>query len=76
MRFALLSLVIALFATFAMAVAPQRAVIISWPNETPDHIVEDAKEAIRKAKGVSMYIPDLGSVAQGMADANVDCSHP
>lgn len=52
MRFALFSLVTALLATFAMAVAPQRSVIISWPNETPDHIVEEAKEAIRQAKGV------------------------
>ena len=55
MRFALLSLCIALLAAFAMAVAPQRSVIISWPNETPDQIVEDAKEAIKKAKGVSKY---------------------
>lgn len=54
MRFALLSFVAtALLAPLAMAVAPQRSVILSWPNETPDQIVEDAKEAIRKAKGVS-----------------------
>ncbi|KAL6707044.1 hypothetical protein ACN47E_004796 [Coniothyrium glycines] len=52
MRFTILSLLLASLAAFAMAVAPQRSVIISWPNDTPDHIVEDAKEAIRKAKGV------------------------
>ncbi|OAL55337.1 hypothetical protein IQ07DRAFT_163406 [Pyrenochaeta sp. DS3sAY3a] len=52
MRFTLVSFLIAFLATFAMAVAPQRSVIISWPNETPDHIVEEAKEAIRQAKGV------------------------
>ncbi|KAF2855291.1 hypothetical protein T440DRAFT_464565 [Plenodomus tracheiphilus IPT5] len=51
MRFALFSLVVALLAAFAMAVAPHRSVIISWPNETPDHVIEEAKEAIRKAEG-------------------------
>lgn len=61
MRYALFSLVVALLATFAMAVAPQRSVIISWPNETPDHIVEGAKEAIRKAKG---EVRILGPCAQ------------
>ncbi|KAF2129134.1 hypothetical protein P153DRAFT_367406 [Dothidotthia symphoricarpi CBS 119687] len=52
MRFTILSVLIALFATFAMAAVPQKSVIISWPNETPDHVVEEAKEAIRKANGV------------------------
>ncbi|KAH7393039.1 hypothetical protein BKA66DRAFT_457460 [Pyrenochaeta sp. MPI-SDFR-AT-0127] len=52
MRSAIFSLVIALLAAFVMAAAPQRSVIISWPNETPDHIVEEAKDAIRKASGV------------------------
>jgi hypothetical protein len=51
MRAAFLSLFVALFATVAMAVAPQRSVIISWPKDTPDEIVEQSKEAIRKAKG-------------------------
>ncbi|KAJ4357072.1 hypothetical protein N0V95_002810 [Ascochyta clinopodiicola] len=52
MRFATLSVLTALFAATTMAAAPQRSVIISFPNETPDHIVEEAKEGIRKAKGV------------------------
>jgi hypothetical protein len=52
MRFATLSVLTALFAATTMAVAPQRSVIISFPNDTPDHIVEEAKEGIRKAKGV------------------------
>jgi len=52
MRFVIFSLLVALLATFAMAVAPQRSVIISWPKDTPDEIVEQAKEAIRNAKGV------------------------
>lgn len=52
MRFATLSVLTALFAATTMAAAPQRSVIVSFPNETPDHIVEEAKEGIRKAKGV------------------------
>lgn len=51
MRTALIPLGVALFATVAMGLAPQRSVIISWPNDTPDEIVEQSKEAIRKAKG-------------------------
>ncbi|KAF2993179.1 hypothetical protein E8E13_001189 [Curvularia kusanoi] len=52
MRFATLSVLTALFAATTMAAAPMRSVIISFPNDTPDHIVEEAKEGIRKAKGV------------------------
>lgn len=52
MRFATLSILTALFAATTMAAAPQKSVIISFPNDTPDHIVEEAKEGIRKAKGV------------------------
>ncbi|RMZ72845.1 ase inhibitor propeptide [Pyrenophora seminiperda CCB06] len=52
MRFIIFSLLVAFLATFAMADAPHRSVIISWPNETPDEIVEQSKDAIRKAKGV------------------------
>ncbi|EMD59470.1 hypothetical protein GGP41_009323 [Bipolaris sorokiniana] len=55
MRTALIPLVVALFATVAMGLAPQRSVIISWPNDTPDEIVEQSKEAIRKAKGEITY---------------------
>ncbi|KAF1844683.1 uncharacterized protein K460DRAFT_416067 [Cucurbitaria berberidis CBS 394.84] len=71
MRFALLSFFIALFAAFAMAVAPHRSVIISWPNETPDHIVEEAKEAIRKAQGVITHEYNIikGFAAQAPASA-------
>jgi hypothetical protein len=51
MRFAITSLFVALLATFAMAVAPQKSVIMSWPNDTPDSVVEAAKQAIIDAKG-------------------------
>jgi hypothetical protein len=35
-----------------MAVAPHKSVIMSWPNDTPDSVVEEAKQAIIAAKGV------------------------
>jgi hypothetical protein len=51
MRFALTALFVALLAAFAMAAAPQKSVIMSWPNDTPDSVVEAAKKAIIDAKG-------------------------
>jgi predicted outer membrane protein len=51
MRFALSALVVALLAAFAMAAAPHKSVIMSWPNDTPDSVVEAAKQAIIDAKG-------------------------
>ena len=58
MRFTILSVFVALFATFVMATAPHRSVIISWPNDTPDDIVEQSKDAIRKAQGKRQYTLD------------------
>lgn len=52
MRFALFSIVVALLAAFAMAVAPHKSVIMTWPNDTPDNVIEEAKQAIINAKGV------------------------
>ncbi|KAF2033521.1 hypothetical protein EK21DRAFT_58431 [Setomelanomma holmii] len=51
MRFILTSVVVALLAVFTMAVAPHKSVIMSWPNDTPDSVVEEAKQAIIAAKG-------------------------
>jgi hypothetical protein len=52
MRFALFSAIIALFAAVAMAVAPKLySVIISFPKNTPDHVVESAKDMVRANKG-------------------------
>jgi hypothetical protein len=31
---------------------PQKAVIVSYPNETPDHILDQAKDAIKAAGGI------------------------
>lgn len=46
-----ISLILA-FLTFAFAaVQPQKAVIISYPDNTPDHVLNQAKDAIKAAGG-------------------------
>jgi hypothetical protein len=51
MKLAILSILA--FITVAMAVVqPQKAVIVSYPNDTPDSIVDQAKDAILAAGGV------------------------
>ena len=48
MKFTILSILA--FFTVAMAVVqPQKAVIVSYPNDTPDSIVDQAKDAILAA---------------------------
>jgi len=49
MRFFVLTLLVALLAAFVSASLPQKAVIVSFPNETPDYIVLEAKEGLRAA---------------------------
>lgn len=68
MRFALLSFVLALFVAITMAVAPLQPVIISFPKEAPDSLLESAKEAIKKAGGVitheySEFVLSLSSLS-------------
>jgi len=41
-----------LVALVAAAAQPQKSVIISFPSDTPYHIVDQAKEAVLKAGGV------------------------
>lgn len=49
MKFPLLSLVLVLLAAFAFAAGPQKSVIVSYPENTPDSVLDKAKDAIRKA---------------------------
>ncbi|KAF2688637.1 hypothetical protein K458DRAFT_414369 [Lentithecium fluviatile CBS 122367] len=52
MRFALLSIIVALLAALAMAVPPKlHSVIISFPNDAPDHLLQAAKDMVLKGKG-------------------------
>jgi hypothetical protein len=51
MKFATLSLLA--LATVALgATVPQKAVIVSYPDETPDYIISQAMDAIRDAGGM------------------------
>jgi len=49
MKFTLHLLLIALFVVFVCASAPQKQIIVSYPKGTPDHIVEEAMDEIKKA---------------------------
>lgn len=50
MKFSLVSILA--LVTVAMAVTqPQKAVIVSYPDDTPDSVVEQAKGAIKAAGG-------------------------
>ena len=49
MRLAIFSLLVALLAAYVMAVAPQKSVIVSYPDNTPDSVLSKAKEAVVKA---------------------------
>ncbi|KAF4554007.1 Hypothetical protein D9617_5g068820 [Elsinoe fawcettii] len=51
MRFALTVLSTALLAVMAQAAAPMRSVLISYPSETDDSVVQKAKEEIEAAGG-------------------------
>lgn len=49
------NLLLALFAFLSLVAAaaqPQKSVIISWPSDTPNHIIDAAKAEILKAGGV------------------------
>jgi hypothetical protein len=60
MRYALFTLLVALLAACAMAVAPLKRVIVSYPNETPQSVVDSAMEAIEKAVRSLSHTPSLG----------------
>lgn len=49
MKLAFTLLLPALLAAFAFAQAPQKPVIVSYPEDTPQSIIEEAMDAIRKA---------------------------
>ncbi|KAF2640779.1 hypothetical protein P280DRAFT_469489, partial [Massarina eburnea CBS 473.64] len=52
MRFTLFSFfVAALFALTTMAVAPMHSVIISFPKDAPDSLLQSAKDRVIAAKG-------------------------
>lgn len=49
MKFTIHLLLIALFVVFAYASAPLKQVIVSYPKDTPNSVLEKAKAAIKEA---------------------------
>jgi spermidine/putrescine-binding protein len=43
---------LSLLAFAAAATQPQKSVIITWPSDAPDHIIDAARDAIESAGGV------------------------
>jgi Mrp family chromosome partitioning ATPase len=41
-----------LFALTVFAIAPQKAVVVTYPEDTPDSVMDQAKDTIRKAGGI------------------------
>lgn len=64
-------MLLALLAVLALAVAPQKQVIVSYPKDTPTSVVEEAMDAIRKAV-CSLFSAEGYSPA---ADANIGWRH-
>ncbi|KAF2491828.1 hypothetical protein BU16DRAFT_530257 [Lophium mytilinum] len=52
MRFAIFSILFALLAALAMAKAPLKSVIVSYPDSTPNSVLDKAKSAIVEAGGI------------------------
>ena len=51
MQFTILS-IFALLTTVMAANLPQKAVIVSYPSDTPDSVIDQAKDAIKQAGGM------------------------
>jgi hypothetical protein len=49
MKLQILLSLLGLLAITASSIATQKAVIVSYPNDTPDSVVNQAMDAVRKA---------------------------
>ena len=55
MKFGFALLLVAMLAVMAFAQAPQIPVVVSYPEETPQSVIEEAMEAIRKAVNMNPF---------------------
>jgi len=71
MKFYIISLLLALLAVTVSAVAPQKAIIVTYPEHTPNSVVQDAMNAIIEAGGVITHEYNLfkGFAAKASAKA-------
>ncbi|MCJ1257688.1 hypothetical protein MMC24_005514 [Lignoscripta atroalba] len=59
MKFSIVTLLLALFTLAATGRAPQKQVIVSYPKDTPETILHQAKAAIEAAGGVITHEYEL-----------------
>ncbi|KAK8200642.1 hypothetical protein M8818_005957 [Zalaria obscura] len=71
MRFTLHLLLLAFLAALAYAGAAQKAIVVSYPSDTPDSVLEQAKAAIKEAGGVITHEYSLIKAFAANAPAKV-----
>lgn len=49
MKLNILSIVLAIFASAVLGLAPQKAVVVTYPQDTPEDVISQAKDAVRAA---------------------------
>lgn len=49
MRFFLLTLLVGILVICASALAPQKAILVTYPNDTPGSVIDEAKKTIEEA---------------------------
>lgn len=70
MKFTLHLLLVALFVVFAYAVAEQKQVIVSYPNNTPNSVIEQAKAAIKEAVSPPIFSSTRTVIDRGFRAAS------
>lgn len=49
MKVAIFSLLFAAFASIVLGLAPQKAVVVTYPQDTPDSVISQAMDAVKAA---------------------------
>lgn len=49
MKLSILSVLLAIFASAVLGLAPQKAVVVTYPSDTPEGVITQAKDAVRAA---------------------------
>jgi len=71
MKLQLTLFLLAIVAAFALAQAPQVPVVVSYPEDTPQSVLEEAMDAIKKAGGIITHEYSIikGFAAKATKDA-------
>lgn len=52
MRFYLFTLIVAMLCAFAFAVSPQKPIIVTFPQNTPQSVIDKAMDTLKQAGGI------------------------